>query len=68
MTSYNWFIWKYVLHFNNLWRIPEHWNESLIFTNSGINFEEIPNYSSITLITNDENNDDYDEDDNDSIS
>uniref|UniRef100_A0A6C0JJG5 Uncharacterized protein n=1 Tax=viral metagenome TaxID=1070528 RepID=A0A6C0JJG5_9ZZZZ len=62
------FMWKYIEHFNNVWRIPNEWNEKLIFTNSGINFEAIPNYLNITLMKNDETEDDYDEKENDSIS
>ena len=61
--------WKYIEHFNNIWRIPYEWNDKLIFTESGINFEEIPNYLSISLIKNDDTNDnDYDENENDSVS
>ena len=62
---------KYILHFNNIWRIPNELNEKLIFTNAGINFKEIqPNdYLNITLINNDEDIDyDYDEYENDSVS
>jgi hypothetical protein len=61
--------WKYVLHFNNIWRIPNDWNENLIFTEDGINFEKIPNYLSISLIKNDEKEDnDCDDNENDSVS
>ena len=60
--------WKYIDHFNNIWRIPNDWDEHKIFMDWGINFEEIPNYLSITLISNNEDNDDYDENENDSIS
>jgi hypothetical protein len=62
--------WKYIEHFNNIWRIPNDWNEQIIFTENGINFEAIPNYLSISLIKNDEeeNNDDFDENENDSVS
>jgi hypothetical protein len=63
-TSFN---WKYILHFNNIWRIPSDWDEDIIFTNDGINFEEIPNYLNITLLCNNDDND-YDEDENDSVS
>ena len=59
--------WKYILHFNNIWRIPNNWDEHIIFTEYGINYEAIPNYSSITLI-NYEDNDYCDENENDSIS
>jgi hypothetical protein len=60
--------WKYIEHFNNIWRIPNDWNEKIIFTEDGINFEAIPNYLSITLISNNEEYNDYDENENDSIS
>ncbi len=64
--------WKYILHFNNIWRIPNELNEKLIFTNAGINFKEIqPNdYLNIVLITTDDQDIDYDYDEyeNDSIS
>jgi|688.fasta_scaffold2174463_1 hypothetical protein len=60
--------WKYILHFNNIWRIPNDWNEHIIFTENGINYEAIPNYLNITLMTNNEEDDDYDENENDSIS
>lgn len=61
--------WKYILHFNNIWRIPNDWNEHIIFTENGINFEKIPNYLSITLIKNDEKEDnDCEDNENDSIS
>lgn len=69
MTINNTCKWKYIEHFNNIWRIPHDWNEKLIFTNSGINFEAIPDYLSISLIkNNDIKESDYDEDENDSIS
>ena len=68
----NSFQWKYILHFNNIWRIPNELNEKLIFTNSGINFKAIqPNdYLNIVLITTDEQDidHDYDEYENDSVS
>ena len=60
--------WKYIEHFNNIWRIPYDWNDKLIFTESGINFESIPNYLNITLITNDGEDDECDENENDSVS
>ena len=63
--------WKYILHFNNIWRIPNGLNEKIIFTNSGINFKAIqPNdYLNIVLVNNDEDIDhDYDEYENDSVS
>lgn len=61
--------WKYVLHLNNIWRIPNDWDENIIFTTDGINFVEIPNYLNISLLFNDDNENDYcDEDENDSVS
>jgi hypothetical protein len=68
MTTINECMWKYIEHFNNIWRIPNDWNEKLIFTNSGINFEAIPDYLNITLMTNNDEDDDCDEYENDSIS
>ena len=61
-------MWKYIEHFNNIWRIPNDWNEKIIFTEDGINYEAIPNYLNITLMTNNEEDDDYDENENDSVS